>query len=41
MALEEGLRLENSLEAYVLGTEYFNDGTTAFSEKRKADFKAK
>ena len=41
MSLEEGLRLENSLEAHVVGTEDFIEGTTAFVEKRKPDFKAK
>jgi len=41
MALEDGLRLENALEAYILSTEDFIEGTTAFVEKRKPDFKAK
>jgi len=41
MTLEEGLRLENSLEAYVLGTEDFTEGTAAFVEKRKPVYKAK
>ncbi len=41
MTLEEGLRLENSLEAYLLETEDFTEGTTAFVEKRKAAYKAK
>ena len=41
LTLEDGLRLENALEAYVMGTEDFTEGTTAFSEKRKPDFKAK
>ena len=41
MTLEEGLRLEHSLEAYLLGTEDFTEGTTAFAEKRKPVFKAK
>jgi E-phenylitaconyl-CoA hydratase len=41
MTLEEGLRLENSLVAYVLGTEDFTEGTTAFVEKRKPNYKAK
>ena len=39
--LEEGLRLENSLEAYLLGTEDFAEGTRAFAEKRKPVYKAK
>ncbi len=41
LTLEEGLRLENSLEAYCLGTEDFTEGTTAFMEKRKPVYKAK
>ncbi|MFC1908111.1 enoyl-CoA hydratase/isomerase family protein [Chloroflexota bacterium] len=41
MALEEGLQLENSLEAYLLGTEDFTEGTTAFKEKRKPIYKVK
>ena len=41
MTLEDGLRLENSLEAYCLGTEDFTEGTTAFVEKRKPAYKAK
>ena len=41
MSLEEGLRLENALEAYLLQTEDFAEGTTAFAEKRKPDYKAK
>jgi len=41
MPLEEGLRLENSLFDYLLGTEDFAEGTAAFTEKRKPNFKAK
>jgi len=41
MTLEDGLRLENSLVAYVMGTEDFAEGTKAFVEKRKPDYKAK
>ena len=41
MTLDEGLRLENSLEAYCLGTEDFTEGTRAFVEKRKPVYKAK
>ena len=41
MTLDDGLRLESSLEAYLLGTEDFAEGTTAFVEKRKPVYKAK
>ena len=41
MTLDDGLRLENSLNAYLMGTEDFTEGTKAFVEKRKPDFKAK
>ncbi|MFC1893006.1 enoyl-CoA hydratase/isomerase family protein [Chloroflexota bacterium] len=41
LTLEEGLRLENALEADVMATEDFIEGTTAFVEKRKPHYKAK
>jgi len=41
MALEDGLKLENALEGWVLTTEDFTEGTTAFVEKRKPEYKAK
>jgi len=41
MPLEQGLRLENSLNDLCLGTEDFNEGITAFVEKRKPVYKAK
>jgi enoyl-CoA hydratase/carnithine racemase len=41
MTIEEGLRLENALVASVMATEDFNEGTTAFVEKRKPNYKAK
>ena len=41
LALEDGLRLENSLEACLFGTEDFTEGTTAFIEKRRPVYKAK
>lgn len=41
LTLEDGLRLENDLEAYLMSTEDFAEGTKAFTEKRKPDFKAR
>jgi enoyl-CoA hydratase/carnithine racemase len=41
MTLEDGLRLENALIAYLMGTDDFSEGTKAFVEKRKPDYKAK
>ena len=41
LTLEDGLRLENALEAYVMSTEDYTEGTKAFLEKRKPDYKAK
>jgi enoyl-CoA hydratase/carnithine racemase len=41
MTLEEGLRLENSLVASVMATQDFIEGTKAFVEKRKPNYKAK
>jgi len=41
MPLDDGLRLEGSLFKYLLETEDCEEGTTAFTEKRKPDFKAK
>ncbi|MFC1993051.1 enoyl-CoA hydratase/isomerase family protein [Chloroflexota bacterium] len=41
MTMEEGLRLEYSLFTGLLNTEDFVEGTKAFVEKRKPDFKAK
>ncbi len=41
MTLDDGLKLENALEAYVLSTEDFIEGTKAIVEKRKPTYKAK
>jgi len=39
MTLDDGLRLENSLEAHLFSTKDFNEGTTAFMQKRKPVYK--
>ncbi len=41
LPLEEGLQLESSLFNRIIGTEDFNEGITAYAEKRKPVFKAK
>jgi len=41
LTLEDGLRLEHSLEVYLMGTEDFTEGSAAFVEKRKPVYKAK
>jgi len=41
MTLDDGLRLEDSLESLLLGTEDFIEGTSAFVEKRKPQWKGK
>ena len=41
LPLDDGLRLESSLFGYLLGTEDYTEGTAAFNERRKPDFKAK
>jgi enoyl-CoA hydratase len=41
MTLDDGLRLENALVASVMATEDFAEGTKAFVEKRKPNYKAK
>ncbi len=41
LTLDEGLRLEYAFFTRLLGTEDFIEGTTAFVEKRPAQFKAK
>jgi len=41
MTLEDGLRLEYSLVNYIMGTEDFTEGTTAFIEKKKPVYKGK
>ena len=41
MPLDDGLHLEADLFDYLLGTEDYMEGTTAFTERRKPNFKAK
>jgi enoyl-CoA hydratase/carnithine racemase len=41
LTLEGGLALENSLESYLLGTEDFDEGVSAFLGKRQPGFKGK
>ncbi len=41
MPLEDGLRLESSLNTYLATTDDFNEGITAFINKRKPDYKGK
>jgi E-phenylitaconyl-CoA hydratase len=41
MTLEDGLRLENALVANLFSSDDFTEGTSAFVEKRKPDYKAK
>ena len=41
MSLEDGLRLESNLVSQISATDDFNEGITAFVEKRKPDYKAK
>jgi len=41
LSLGDGLELEKVLEDFLLTTEDYEEGTKAFAEKRKANFKAK
>jgi len=41
MSLEEGLRLEDDFTTSIMATEDFEEGITAFAEKRKPIYKAK
>lgn len=41
MPLEDGLQLEGSFFDYLLNTDDYKEGASAFLEKRKANFKAK
>jgi enoyl-CoA hydratase/carnithine racemase len=35
MSLEEGLRLEDDFQTYIMSTQDFGEGLSAFREKRK------
>ena len=41
MPIEEGLRLESTLQTYLLSTEDAVEGPKAFAEKGKPQYKAK
>ena len=41
MSLEEGLRLEDDLQTYIMSTKDFEEGLSAFREKRKPKYTAK
>ena len=41
MSLEEGLRLEDDFTTSIMATEDFEEGITAFAEKRKPTYRAK
>ena len=41
MSLDEGLQLEDDLSRYIKSTKDFEEGITAFREKRKPEFKGK
>lgn len=41
MSLEEGLRLEDDFQTYIMSTKDFDEGMTAFRDKRKPEFEGK
>jgi len=41
MSLEEGLRLEEDFQAFIMSTKDFEEGLTSFREKRKPKYAGK
>jgi len=41
MSLEEGLRLEDDFQTYIMSTKDFEEGLMAFREKRKPKYEGK
>jgi len=41
MSLEDGLRLEDDFQRYIMSTKDFEEGITAFAEKRKPNFEGR
>ena len=41
MSLEDGLQLEDDFQRYIMSTKDFEEGITAFREKRKPKFEGK
>ena len=41
MSFEDGLQLEDDFQRYIMSTKDFEEGITAFREKRKPKFEGK